>query len=210
MKISYGITVCDEHKELDILLKTLLGYIEENDEIIILCDISKSNSEVIQVIEKYKLLYDTRIITLKTPLNNDFATFKNQLIEQASGDYLFQIDADEVPNIVLLLNIKKILELNPDIDCYLVPRINVVENITPEHISKWRWDIDDKGRINFPDPQMRIFSLNKNIKWINKVHEILNGYSTSTILPYDTDYFCLYHTKSIEKQEKQNNFYETL
>lgn len=64
--------------------------------------------------------------------------------------------------------------------------------------------------INWCDPQMRLFRLNKGIKWKNKVHEVLEGQSTFSILPYDTEDFCLYHIKSIEKQEKQNNFYETI
>jgi len=64
--------------------------------------------------------------------------------------------------------------------------------------------------INWCDPQMRLFKLGKDIKWKNKVHEILYGYKHITILPYDTEDFCLYHIKSIEKQEQQNNFYDTL
>jgi hypothetical protein len=96
------------------------------------------------------------------------------------------------------------------IDCFYIPRVNKVNGITLEHIQKWRWNVDEEQRINFPDPQMRLFRLNKDIKWKNKVHEVLEGQSTFSTLPYDTEDFCLYHIKSIEKQEKQNKFYETI
>jgi glycosyltransferase involved in cell wall biosynthesis len=78
---------------------------------------------------------------LDSELNGDFATFKNQLIELASGDYLFQIDADEIPNEFLIENIKSILNINLDIDCFYIPRVNKVNGLTQEHIQKWGWNI---------------------------------------------------------------------
>ena len=147
---------------------------------------------------------------MDTELNGDFATFKNNLISMASGDYLFQIDADELPNQFLIENIKPILKINTDIDCFYIPRVNKVIGLTSQHIQKWGWRVDEEERVNFPDPQMRLFKLNQGIKWKNKVHEILDGYKTITTLPYDTEDFCLNHIKSIQKQEKQNNFYETI
>jgi hypothetical protein len=82
--------------------------------------------------------------------------------------------------------------------------------LTPHHVTKWGWRVDEHQRVNFPDPQMRLFRLNQDIKWKNKVHEVLDGYKTVSTLPYDTEDFCLYHIKTIEKQEKQNKFYETI
>jgi len=110
----------------------------------------------------------------------------------------------------LIDNIKPILKINPGIDCLYVPRVNKVNGLTPQHILKWKWRVDSEKRVNFPDPQMRIFKLNQGIKWKNKVHEVLDGYKSITTLPYDDESFCLIHIKSIEKQEKQNNFYETI
>jgi glycosyltransferase involved in cell wall biosynthesis len=210
MKISYGITVCDEHEELNHLLYSMRPLIEDNDEIVILRDISKTNSKVTKVIESHKNIYKNQLIVVEARLNNDFATFKNQLLTWATGDYLFQIDADEIPNEILIRNLKSILEANEEIDCYYIPRVNIVLGLTPYHIQRWRWNVDEKNRVNFPDPQMRLFKLNKDIKWKNKVHEVLDNYKTISTLPYDTEDFCLYHIKSIEKQEKQNNFYNTL
>lgn len=213
MKISYGITVCDEAIELNNLLNFLLLHIDDNDEVIVLRDISKTNYDVHHILMEYTLAFKEKGISygiMDTELNGDFASFKNNLISMSSGDYLFQIDADELPNQFLIENIKPILKINTDIDCFYIPRVNKVIGLTPQHIQKWGWKVDDQERVNFPDPQMRLFKLNKGIKWKNKVHEVLDGYKTITTLPYDTEDFCLNHIKSIQKQEKQNNFYEQL
>ena len=210
MKISYGVTVCDEVEELNSLLNFLLLNIDEEDEIIVLRDMTKTNNKITELLVKYHNIFKYRMKSLDFSLYGDFATFKNKLIENASGDYLFQIDADEIPNQFLIENIKPVLKINSTIDCFYIPRVNKVNGLTPQHVEKWRWKVDDQQRVNFPDPQMRLFKLGKDIKWKNKVHEILYGYKHITILPYDTEDFCLYHIKSIEKQEQQNNFYNTL
>lgn len=213
MKISYGITVCDEAEELNSLLNFLLLHIDDNDEVVVLRDISKTNYDVHHILMKYTLAFREKGISygiMDAELNNDFAAFKNNLISMSSGDYLFQIDADELPNQFLIENIKPVLKINLDIDCFYIPRVNKVIGLTPQHVQKWAWRVDNEERINFPDPQMRLFKLNQGIKWKNKVHEVLDGYRNMTILPYDTEDFCLYHIKSIEKQEKQNDYYNTI
>jgi len=210
MKISYGVTVCDEVEELNSLLNFLLLNIDEEDEVIVLRDMTKTNEDITKLMIKYHEVFKYRMKSLDFSLNGDFATFKNKLIEHASGDYLFQIDADEIPHQFLIENIKPVLKVNSTIDCFYIPRVNKVDGITLEHIQKWRWNVDEEQRVNFPDPQMRLFKLGKDIKWKNKVHEVLEGQSTFSTLPYDTEDFCLYHIKSIEKQEKQNKFYETI
>ncbi len=211
MKISYGITVCDEHEELDRLLAHLANHIEEEDEVIVLRDMQKTNVKVTKVILQYFDIFKNRFLSLDASLNKDFATFKNNLIENATGDYLFQIDADEVPHEFLIENIKQILAINRNVDCFYIPRVNKVVGITQEHIQKWRWQVDDQQRINYPDPQMRLFKLGTGIKWKNKVHEVLDNYKITTILPYEEhEDFCLFHMKTIDKQEKQNAFYSII
>jgi len=201
--ISLAITVCNEYKELE----TLLDYLQERAlspeyEIIIQIDKDNYTDNVIGVIVNRGIKHHF------FPLNKDFATYKNELIKHCSGEYIFQIDADELPNVDLLNMLPSILEANPDVDVYLVPRINTVSGITEEHIQKWRWNVEG-DRINFPDYQWRIYKNIPSIKWINKVHERLDGFKTYTTLP-PQDEFCLLHPKTIERQEKQNNFYEQI
>ena len=208
MKISYGITVCNENIELKKLLKHLANLIDETDEVIVLVDYTNTTDAVMDVIKEHRNSFSNFVLIEKS-LNGDFASFKNQLIEAASGDYLFQIDADEIPNDFLIEYIKPILKVNSNVDCFYIPRVNKVNGLTPQHVAKWRWRVDEQERVNFPDPQMRLFKIGKGIKWKNRVHEVLTGYQTISSLPYEED-FCLIHIKSIDKQERQNNFYDTL
>jgi glycosyltransferase involved in cell wall biosynthesis len=201
--ISIAITVCNEYEELN----TLLDYLQERAlsneyEIIIQIDKDNYTDEVISVIVNRGIKH------YFFPLNKDFASYKNELSKHCSGEYIFQIDADEIPSIDLLNMLPEIILGNPEIDVYLVPRINMVSGITEEHIQKWRWNVEG-DRINFPDYQWRIYKNIPSIKWINKVHERLDGFKTYTTLP-PQDEFCLLHPKTIERQEKQNEFYKSL
>ena len=141
--------------------------------------------------------------------NNHFANWKNTLKDLCNGDYIFQIDADELPSKELLDYLPTLFKSNPDNEVYLVPRINTVEGLTNEHINKWSWRVNEQGWINWPDYQWRIWKNLPEIKWKNKVHEVLTGYKEHTYLPAEEE-FCFYHPKDIDRQEKQNEFYSTI
>jgi len=125
-----------------------------------------------------------------------------------SGDYIFQIDADELPNKELLEALPSILSTSES-DVILTPRVNTVEGITSQHLEMWGWKQNEQGWVQFPDYQWRIFRNTPDIKWINKLHEILDGYKTYAFLP-ELEEYSLYHHKSISRQESQNNFYSKL
>jgi hypothetical protein len=67
--------------------------------------------------------------------------------------------------------------------------------------------VDENSYVNYPDYQTRICSNKPTINWVNKVHERLSGWKTIANLPYGYD---LIHPKTIERQERQNNFYDTI
>lgn len=206
MNISYAITVHNEHTELTTLLNVISRFFKETDEIVIVTD--KSTKLVDDVIDHFH--FSTFPIKCRPHLlNGDFATHKNFLIEQCSKDYIFQIDADEYPNDYIMTNLHTILTNNSHIDLFRVPRINVVNGITDQHIKKWNWGLKKNGWINFPDYQSRLFRNNETIKWINKVHEVITGNENITVLPPREEY-CLYHIKDIHKQETQNELYEKI
>jgi glycosyltransferase involved in cell wall biosynthesis len=202
LRISYAITACNEHVELDRLLEMLTNNIRPEDEIVVQMDISATD-EVKAVVNKYKLM------NYFHPLNNDFATFKNNLSSLCTKEFIFQIDADEYPHPHLLASLPEILEYNYNVDVFLTPRINTVEGLTEQHIKQWGWNVNDKGWVNFPDYQWRIWKNSNKIKWINKVHERLDGFNEYSALPQLEEY-CLFHPKDIIRQEKQNQFYNTL
>jgi len=201
--ISIAITVCNEHKELE----TLLDYLSERAlspdyEIVVQIDEENHTPEVLHAI------IDRGIKHHFFPLNKNFAAYKNELKKHCSGDYIFQIDADELIASEMFEALPFILKANPEVDLYYVPRINTVNGITPEHIQKWGWRYENE-RVNWPDYQTRIYKNSPNIRWRNTVHEVIEGHKQFTTLPA-VDELALIHHKSIERQEKQNKFYNTL
>ena len=205
MKLSYAIPVCNEHVELERLLSFLRRTVEEGDEIVVQCDQGNTTIEVSRVLNSYA----DRIKVIRFPLNGHFSNFKNNLKDHCTGDWIFQIDADELPHENLIVNLKPIIEANNGIDMLLVPRVNTVEGLTQEHIQKWGWRVDENGWVNYPDSQYRIWKNTSEIKYKNKVHEVLEGYLNFASLP-EHETYSLYHPKDITRQELQNKFYEVL
>ena len=203
MKISYAITVCNESKEIKKLIPLLLESKREVDEVVVLFDKQNGTAEV------WSYLQEQNVICEAKSFKNHFADWKNYLTDMCSGDYIFQIDADEYPHKSLLTALPVILESNPDNEVYLVPRVNTVEGLTEEHIAKWGWKVDDKGWVNYPDYQWRIWKNKPEIKWKNKVHEVLEEFKTYAPLPAKEE-LSLYHPKGIKRQEKQNAYYDSL
>ena len=206
MKISYAITVCNELEEVSCLLNFLHQHKRPLDEICVLLDKPKASQQLLDELHYWS---SKNIIILRESIfQGHFSNWKNELNRMCSGDYIFQIDADELPNEELLEALPGVLT-NSNSDVILTPRINTVEGITPQHLQMWGWKQNDKGWVQFPDYQWRIFRNTPDIKWVNKVHEILDGYKTYAFLP-ELEEYSLYHHKSISRQESQNNFYSKL
>ena len=206
--ISYAVTVCNEIDELAQLLNFLQLHIREEDEIVIQYDEASVTKEVADYLNLINVMHSNHKV-VGFSLNNDFASFKNNLKSHCSKDYIFQIDADELPCTPIIESLPSILESNPEIDVYLVPRVNTVEGLTDEHITKWGWNVNSEGWVNWPDYQWRIYKNAPYITWKNKVHEVLEGFKTYAPLPAKEE-LSLYHPKDIKRQEKQNNYYDTL
>ena len=206
MKISYSILTHNETDSLLELIEFLVKHKDKQDEIVILDDYS-DNEKTKEILDSmcsiYEITYEQR------HLHKDYAGQKNHLTGMCTGDYIFNLDADEVPNRWLMSNLKALLIANPVIDLFWVPRVNTVEGITDEHIKVWHWQLNEKGWVNWPDYQGRIWRNRPNIMWKNKVHEVLTGYKEHTYLPAEEE-FCFYHPKGIGRQEKQNEFYDTI
>jgi hypothetical protein len=215
MKISYGITVCTELDEIKRLINVITTYKRSEDEIVIIYDCVNGSDEVFKYLQSlnpgttYNPLENYPIRWYSFDFNNDFSKLKNSMNEMCEGDWIFSIDADEIPHQYLIENLPSIIEQNSDIDLMVVSRINTVEGITEEHLKLWGWKMNEKGWINFCDGQTRIYKNTPNIKWENKVHEKITGYKTFAFLP-EVEEFSLYHPKTIEKQEKQNQLYSSL
>ena len=209
INITYAITVCNELEEITKLVDFLKDKIEKEDEILIQYDEDSASDAIKNYLKIMSQLHNTNIKVIGFPLNNDFASYKNNLKTHANGIFIFQIDADEIPSEYLMENIHEFIEYNKDVDLFFVPRINTVEGLTKEHIKKWKWNVTDAGWVNFPDYQTRLYRRTSEIEWQGKVHERIIGYNTLSVLPSEEQY-CLYHHKKIERQEKQNAYYDTI
>jgi hypothetical protein len=93
MKISYAICVCNEHEELNALLSFLSNVIDEEDEVNILVDSGKVTDEVRSVLNKF----EKRIIVNERMFCGNFSKHRNYHITKCTGDYIFVLDADEIP-----------------------------------------------------------------------------------------------------------------
>ena len=205
MRISYAIPVCNEHKELYKLLELLIKNKREEDEIVVQADLGNTTREVYNVIDQFK----DKIRLVEFPLAGNFGAFKNNLKSNCSGEWIFQIDADEYLREDFIQHLHLILQDNPTIDLFLLPRINTVDGLTQQHIDMWRWQVDEKGWVYFPDYQTRILQNSPKINWVNKVHEVLTGHNTYALFPPE-EFYCLIHHKDIKRQEKQNTLYSVL
>ena len=206
MIISYGITVHKEAEELRRLLDVLYKNIDDNDEIIVCVDGEDDAVRFELDIYSKKFYDDSRVMKVyQRELKKDFASQKNSVIENSVGDYVFHIDADEYPNEILIKQLKEILTIN-NVDLVWIPRVNTIDGMKEEHIKRWGWKVTEKGWVNYPDYQARVFRNDNSIRWERPLHEVIRGYKTYSHLPPHEE-LSLYHPKTIERQEEQNMFY---
>ena len=135
MKISYAITVCNEFIEIQRLIYFLLQNKRHEDQIVVLYDEANGDPEVEAFLRSHSINGEFTWHAAK--FEGHFADWKNKLTSLCNGDYVFQIDADEIPNEFLIKNLHLLLEENPEIDVLLAPRENYVTGITQEHINNW-------------------------------------------------------------------------
>lgn len=210
MKISYAVTVKDEAHELYLLLRELNHHLDKVNydfEIVILQDGEDENvNDVISEFPK-PAFWQSRTF------DGHFGRWKNRLNEMCGGDYILQLDADELPPPILMAGVGELVKANP-YDLFYIPRINVVKGITDEDIKKWGWRrtyAGDLSIVNWPDWQGRLYKNIPTISWEGKVHERITGRSGLVVgfLPEDQRW-AITHTKTIERQRLQNSYYERL
>lgn len=207
IKLSYAITVCNELAEIQKLVSFLLDNKRFEDEIVIVFD-SKNGLLEIEEYLRAKSVND-EFKWYPFDFKGDFSELKNYTKKMCSGDYIFHLDADELPNKILMEQLPEIIEIN-DVDLIWIPRVNTVEGIDPEyHLKQWGWVMNEKGWINYPDYQSRVFRNSDKVKWQNKVHERIVGISKYSHLPPHEE-LSLYHPKTIDKQEQQNRLYDKI
>jgi glycosyltransferase involved in cell wall biosynthesis len=215
MKISYLVTVHNETLELLQLiekLKTHIDFVAMNDEVVILDDFS-DNEDTKKILAKAKSYGFT---VVQHALNKNFSEHKNYGSKRCVGDYIVQIDADEYlfPN--MLNNMHELLESNPTVELYRVPRVNIVRGATDNDARNWGWHmmkLPEFGELpiinwNSGDYQSRIYKNSLRIQWHKPLHETIIGASIVADLPKEVDY-AIIHDKTIDRQRAQNIRYNT-
>jgi glycosyltransferase involved in cell wall biosynthesis len=203
MTISYAILTHNEGEYIETLLTFLTKYKRNEDEIVIVDDFSDDELTK-SVLDKYK-----DQITLQYRVFDGDATQKNYLNSLCTKDYILQLDADELISLDFLNMLPNLLELNDTVDLFIMPRINTVEGLTQEYINRWRWNVNEKGWVNFPDWQMRLYRNCNWVKWDGLLHSKIEGYKTFINLPQD-ELFCILHPKQLDRQVAQNNLYDKI
>ena len=201
--LSYAITVCNEAVEIQNLVTFLLDNKRTEDEIVITFD-SKNGSTSVEDYLRAKSV-NAEFSWHPFEFQGNFSDLKNHTKSMCRGEYICHLDADEIPHETLIEQLPQIIEMN-DVDLIWLPRVNTVDGMTKEHVEKWGWRVSQKGWVNYPDYQARVFRNTEEIRWTRPLHEYITGSKTySHLPPYEE--LSLYHHKTIEKQVKQNMFY---
>ena len=202
MKITYAIGVCTEQLELQSLLNFLLCVKDPDDDINVLVDTTKATPNI------WSVLKASGVTVCMRAFDNNFSAHRNFHIEQCKGDYIFMIDADEIPQENLIRTIKNTIR-ETGADLIHVPRMNLCPGYTQTWLQNHKFQVNEVGWINWPDYQGRIFKRDPTIKWGKNLHEKIEGAKKSIGLPSSPNNG-LWHVKTIEKQDYQGKFYDSL
>ena len=101
MKISYSMLTHNETDSLSELIQFLVKHKDEEDEIVILDDYS-DNEKTKEILDSAVSIYEIKFE--QRHLLKDYAGQKNHLTRMCSGDYIFNMDADEIPHKQLMKN----------------------------------------------------------------------------------------------------------
>jgi glycosyltransferase involved in cell wall biosynthesis len=207
--ISYLVTCKNTGFELQFLLERLHKYGQDN-ECIILDDYS-DNPDTLQVLDNVSdnnSFFKVR----KHKLDGNYSEHKNYGKSLCQGEYIFQIDDDELPSETLLESLKELIELNNDVDLFWISRINDFKGVNPDNAKQWGWRLtqyEDRLIVNWPDPQGRLFKNLPYIEWKRRLHEKVEGAKTYVHLPSVYE-LALHHNKTIEKQIQTNIKYNKM
>ena len=195
MKITYSIQVCNESRELYSLLNFLIKVKDEEDYINVIVDSLHTTDKVKLVNEHFK----DSISVFYNPFIN-FCKNAHFHLEKCTTEYMFGIDADEMPQESMIKGLKQVLNEH-NVDILYIPRINIHPGSTQEFLEKTKFHVNQVGWINWPDYQGRV--IKKDVKWTDEIHTkpIHDGKKVGSL--GDNPTLALWHIKSIEKQESR-------
>ena len=197
IKITYTIQVCNESRELFSLLNFLVKTIDYVDNIHVVVDSLHKTEKVQKVLDHFK----KHITIFERPFDS---FYKNSQYHKdiATGDFIFHIDADEMPQELLIKSIKQVISTTES-EVIFIPRINIHPGMTQEFLHTCKqFKVNEMGWINWPDFQGRVYKNADHIKWTDEIHTKLSG-SEHVVGLQAVPQVALWHIKSMEKQESR-------
>lgn len=136
--VSYLITCSNEKQSLSNLLNSIELALEDtkNEMVVVLDSDCKDNQDTKQILFNHRG-NDSWYYTHS--LNNDYSEHKNWGSKLCKNPWIFQIDGDELPTDTLLWNVTNIIDSNPDIEAFWIPRINDFIGVNEIHAKQWGW-----------------------------------------------------------------------
>lgn len=154
MKISVALATFNEEKKIAACLESIVDWIDE----IIIVD-GSSSDKTVEIAKKYR----AKIIVSDNPAI--FHINKQKAIDECTGDWIFQLDADEVvtkelrQEILNIVNLQLTTHNSQQINGYWIPRKNYF-------LEKWL----SKGG-QYPDYTLRLYKKGKGRLPCKSVHE---------------------------------------
>lgn len=181
-KLSVTLSVYNEEKFLDRCLKAIKDIADE----IVIVD-GQSTDKTVEIAKKYK----AKIISVPNdPIN--FHTQKRLANSKATGDWILQLDADEVVSKELATEIRQTIDSDPKENGFWIKRLNFF-------LGKFL----KKGGV-YPDPTLRLYRRTKGNLEAHNVHEQAKvdgevGYLKNDLLHYSNPTFSDYIEKRFNR-----------
>lgn len=172
MFISWAFCTHNELEYLEFFLPQLLEWIlndsSYNHEIIILDDFS--DEPTIQFLRKFQEESHGIALVTRCKWNNDFSEHKNFMNDLCKKDsFIINLDGDEIITKEFFDSVPFIIQANPDIEAYWVPRVNTVDGITHKHLAQWNWTVsklENYIKFKFIDQNTEEYHLIKDLDYI--------------------------------------------
>lgn len=138
------------------------------------------------------------VTVVERPFANHFADQRNFALEHCRAEWVFELDADEIPSTPLLAGLRDIASdaEKSGNDCVGLVRLNVIDDAlvaSPGHLG-----LDYQYRLH-----------NRRCHWRGAVHEEIAGYRARFEQPWHDGHF-LIHDKKSGRHVERNAFYRTL
>ena len=188
LKISACYIVKNEAHNLPKSLDSLKSQVDE----IVIVD-TGSTDNTIEIAESY----GAKVLT--SPWNNDFSTPRNLALDNATGDWIIFLDADEYFAKESTIYLRKIIEkaAKQDKNGVLVNLVNI--------------DVDSGNRVLDTTFVLRAYKKEKGLHYVGRIHEELHtadGVNIKNMVFASKDIITLYHTgysTSINEDKARRN-----